>query len=220
MAQQDALANVVHLVEDDQDQRHALAAMLRQHDMMVVESATAEAMLGLVASTRGQAPCCAVVDMRLPGLDGLGLLRALAVLRHAIPVVIITAYANVPLTVAAMRLGATDVLEKPLAADQLIQSVRRALALSTAAVWNPAERAEAEARIAALSAREREVLGLLVGGFANKAIAHRLGLSVRTVEGYRGTMMEKLGANSLAAAVRLAIAAGIGPPGPGTSTKG
>ncbi len=208
----DVPTELVYIVEDDPAQRRSLAELIRANGLRAEEFASAEVFLGAVTSKPTHPPGCAVVDLRLPGLDGLGLQRALAVLGLPIPVVIVTAFATTPQTVEAMRLGAVDVLEKPVSAPQIVATIRQAISLSRISGVGLAERVEAEERIASLSAREREVLGLLVAGMANKMIAHRLGLSVRTVESYRGTMMEKLGAGNLAAAIRMAMLAGLAPP--------
>lgn len=211
---------LVYVVEDDPAQRQSLTELLQLDDLDTQDFASAEAFLGAVAAAAPRTGA-AIVDLRLPGLDGLGLLRALALLGLPVAAVILTGHGTVRSTVEAMRLGAVDVLEKPVEPDHLLATVRRALAVASVAGPRAAERAEAEARIAALSAREREVLALLVEGLANKAVAHRLGLSVRTVESYRGTLMEKLGVGSFAAAVRLATLAGpmVATPGETTTTR-
>jgi two-component system response regulator FixJ len=198
---------LVYVIEDDPAQRESLLVLLQSEGFETQGFGSAEAFLGAIAATPSTGGA-AITDLRLPGLDGLGLLRALALLGASMAVVVLTGHGTVRATVEAMRLGAIDVLEKPVDPSLLLATVRRALAVTSLSGPRIAERAEAEARIAALSLREREVLALLVEGLANKAVAHRLGLSVRTVESYRGALMEKLGVTSFAAAVRLAVLAG------------
>ena len=149
---------------------------------------------------------CALVDVRMPGMDGLTLLEQLTSQGHAIPVIIMTGFADVPLAVKAMRAGAVDFVEKPCARELLIDSVRRALAAIRPKTSTSV--AEANTRLEKLTQREREVLDLIVAGNANKVIAHKLGISPRTVEIHRGRLMEKTGVQSLAELVRLALTVG------------
>ncbi len=159
-------------------------------------------------------PACAVVDVLMPGgMDGIALQAELARRGAALPVVVVTGHADVPLAVRAMRAGAVDFVEKPYPKERILAAVGEALEAAASAPapargQGPAA-AAAAARVAALTPRERMVLRSLVLGRPNKVIAHELGISPRTVEAHRAAIMEKLGVRSLAEAVRLALAAGL-----------
>ena len=129
--------------------------------------------------------------------------------RQGIPVVIMTAHADVPMAVRAIRAGAADFVEKPFAGTQLLESIRQAIA--RAAPRRSAADAGLRARFAGLTPREHEVMQQMVIGLPNKLIAHRLGMSPRTVEIHRGRVMQKTGADSLSHLVRMAIRAGLDP---------
>jgi two-component system response regulator FixJ len=194
------------VVDDDEAVRRSLGRLLRAHGFMVAEHASAEGFLNTIGTPPPEA-CCALLDIRMPGMDGLTLQHLLAERRLALPVIVVTGHADVPLAVEAMRAGALDVVEKPYAPERLLEAIHSALARSRESRERERLRLAFAARLRNLSPRERDVLDLLVEGLPNKLIAHRLGLSIRTVEGYRATMMEKLSANSLSEAVRIAILA-------------
>lgn len=199
-------ALVVHIVDDDEAMRDSLQALLQGAGFSCAVYPSAAAFLADGARAAG----CALVDVRMPGMDGLTLLREIAA-RHAdIGVVIMTGFADVPLAVKAMREGAIDFVEKPAAREVLIDAVRRAFDKATQAAAGDEGKREAAARFERLTEREREVLELLVMGDANKVVAHKLGISPRTVEIHRGRLMEKTQAKNLAELVRMALAAGIG----------
>ena len=145
----------------------------------------------------------------MPGLSGIDLLRRVKELGIEVPVIVITGHGDVPLAVEAMRFGAVDFLEKPFDDEILLQSVRAALRQQAGAAKRQSERAEIENRLATLSPRERDVLGGLVAGRANKQIAFELGISPRTVEIYRANLMDKMQAGSLSDLVRMALIVGI-----------
>jgi two-component system response regulator FixJ len=145
----------------------------------------------------------------MPGLSGIDLLRRVRELGIEVPVIVITGHGDVPLAVEAMRFGAVDFLEKPFDDEILLQSVRAALRQQAGAAKRQSERAEIEGRLATLSPRERDVLGGLVAGRANKQIAFELGISPRTVEIYRANLMDKMQAGSLSGLVRMALIVGI-----------
>jgi two-component system response regulator FixJ len=142
-------------------------------------------------------------------LSGIDLLRRVKELGIEVPVIVITGHGDVPLAVEAMRFGAVDFLEKPFDDEILLQSVRAALRQQAGAAKRQSERAEIERRLAALSPRERDVLGGLVAGRANKQIAFELGISPRTVEIYRANLMDKTQAGSLSDLVRMALIVGM-----------
>jgi len=151
---------------------------------------------------------CVLLDMRMPGMDGLAVMRALRERRRALPIVVLTGHGDVPMAVEAMRLGAIDFLEKPYPPAALLEAIMRACTAPTVAAGYPVNEL-AQARVAALSDRQRDVLRGILRGQPNKIIAWELGLSIRTVETYRAQMLEKLGVRGTAEAVRLAIAAGL-----------
>jgi two-component system, LuxR family, response regulator FixJ len=193
----------VHVVDDDDAVRDSMKAIIEAagFDCETHDSATAF----LAVKT---AVDCALVDIRMPGMDGLALLEKLSARGTGAPVIIMTGFADVPLAVRAMRAGAVDFVEKPCPPDQIIASVRRALTRPAVKPVGDSARSEATARFEKLTQRERDVLNLVVAGDANKVIAHKLGISPRTVEIHRGRLMEKTQAQSLAELVRLAMLAG------------
>jgi two-component system, LuxR family, response regulator FixJ len=145
----------------------------------------------------------------MPELSGIDLLRRLRELKVVVPVIVITAHGDIPLAVEAMRMGATDFLEKPFDDEVLLASVRSALDKADRDRTRQAERSSIHSRIAALSNRERDVLEGLVAGRANKQIAYDLGISARTIENYRANLMIKMQAASLSDLVRMALIAGM-----------
>lgn len=204
----------VHIVDDDEAVRDSVRALLESAGFACVTYASATGFL----DAPGPAPGCALIDVHMPEMDGLTLLRELAVRQREIAVIIMTGFGDVPLAVRAMKEGAIDFVEKPMARDALIDAVRRALGKAKQAQSTTDEEHAAAARFARLTDRERDVLVLLVAGDANKIIAHKLGISPRTVEIHRGRLTEKTGVRSLAELVRLALAAGIASEGPPANT--
>jgi two-component system response regulator FixJ len=145
----------------------------------------------------------------MPGMDGIELLKRLKESPSSMPVILITGHGDVPLAVEAMKHGAADFFEKPFDDEQILESVRRALAQQKQHEQRDAERLAILEKIKSLSAREREVLDGLVAGLPNKSIAHDLNISPRTVEIYRANTMTKMGARSLSELVRMALVAGV-----------
>lgn len=190
----------VHVVDDDA-LRDSLKAVLEAAGLRCSTYESGKEFLEADISSG-----CALVDVRMPGLDGLALLGELAARKSKIPVIIMTGFADVPIAVKAMKAGAVDFVEKPAAPDVLIGAVKRAL--DAARESTSAERG-AQARLERLTEREMDVLKLLAIGDPNKIVAHKLGISPRTVEIHRGRLMEKLKAGSLADLVRLSLKAGI-----------
>lgn len=197
---------VVHVIDDDEASRQSLAFLLQTADLEVRTYASATVFLDLAQKL---AAGCVITDVRMPGMSGIDLLRRLKELNVDIPVIVITGHGDVPLAVEAMKVGATDFLEKPFDDDVLLRSVRSALAHHDGQKQRQSERAEIEARLGALSNRERDVLSGLVSGRANKQIAYDLGISPRTVEIYRANLMNKMQAGSLSELVRMALIAGM-----------
>lgn len=200
-------SGTVHIVDDDDAVRESLQALLEAKGYSAHAHSSAEAFL---AAYRPGPAACAVVDVRMPGMDGVALTERLAADGTRLPVVIVTGYGDVPLAVRAMKAGATDFVEKPYKNETILAAVARALEVAGADAVG-ADGAEAAARIAALTPRELEVLEQLVVGHPNKVIAFELKISPRTVEIHRANLMKKMEADSLSHLVRMAIAAGRGP---------
>ncbi len=196
----------VHVIDDDEALRESLAFLLRTARIDVESYASAAAFLEALPSLQ---PSCVITDVRMPGMSGIDLLRRLRELKIDVPVIVITGHGDVPLAVEAMKTGAVDFLEKPFDDEVLLASVRSALKRQDGETRRNTERAEIEGKLAALSNRERDVLGGLVAGRANKQIAFDLGISPRTVEIYRANLMNKMQAGSLSDLVRMALIAGI-----------
>jgi len=198
---------VVHIVDDEAAIRESLAMLLRS--VGLASRTHASALEFLSAWTPG-GEACLVADVRMPGMSGLELQEALQERSAALPTIIITGHGDVAMAVRAMKAGASDFIEKPFNDQVLLDAVHRALEQSRAAgAPNGVSRAEAEARFALLTPREREVMLLVAEGRPNKVVATRLGLSTRTVEVHRAKVMEKMQVKSLAELVRLAIACGL-----------
>jgi two-component system response regulator FixJ len=190
----------VVIVDDDEATRDSLCALLEVMGHPAVAFASGAA---LMAAGVPPGAACLLVDVRLAqGEDGIALVERLRRAGNRTPVVIVTGHGDIPMAVRAMRAGAVDFVEKPYSTERLLGAVAEARSAGARA-------AGAAALIAALTPREREVLVGLVDGKANKAVAFELGISVRTVEAYRATIMEKLPVRSFAEVVRLAMAAGL-----------
>jgi two-component system response regulator FixJ len=203
-----AMPNTVLIVDDDADVRDSLKALLESAGYDVKEFASAKRVLEEPElASRG----CLIADIRMPDMDGLALQEELANKHIALPVIIVTGHGDVPLAVRAMKAGAVDFLEKPFDDELMLASIKRAINIGRENRSQSAMTAEAEQRIAELTARERQVLEHLVAGRANKVIAYELDISPRTVEIHRAHLMEKMQARSLSDLVRLALAAGIAP---------
>jgi two-component system response regulator FixJ len=197
---------IVHVIDDDEALRDSLTFLLRTADLEVMSHSSAAAFLDSLPLT---GLTCIITDVRMPGLSGIDLLRRIRELGIEVPVIVITGHGDVPLAVEAMRFGAIDFLEKPFDDEILLQSVRAALRQQAGTAKRQSERAEIEGRLGTLSPRERDVLGGLVAGRANKQIAFELGISPRTVEIYRANLMDKMQAGSLSDLVRMALIVGI-----------
>jgi two-component system response regulator FixJ len=197
---------IVHVIDDDDAIRQSLAFLLSTAKIEVKTHPSATAFLDALP---GLEPGCIITDVRMPGISGLELVRRLKELKVGAPVIVITGHGDVPLAVEAMKIGAADFLEKPFDDEVLLASVRSALKVQDAETKRRSERGAVESRLATLSSRERDVLGGLVAGRANKQIAYDLGISPRTVEIYRANLMNKMQAGSLSELVRMALVVGI-----------
>ena len=199
---------VVYVVEDDDSMRYQLTRALGARGWEVRAYETGADFFDCYDPKRRG---CVVLDNRLPGMSGTAIQRRLNAWGASPPVIFISAYGDIPTAVEAMRDGAIDFLEKPFGTEQLINRLERALAADDA---RRATRVVAT-HLARLTAREREVLDLVVGGQTNKSIATRLGLHVRTVEAHRRSVMAKMQAGSIANLVRIVVEAGVWPAPPG-----
>ena len=196
---------VVHVVDDDLAVRQSLSFLLASDGLPVRLHESALAFLDAMQET---ATGCIVTDVRMPGIDGIELLRRLKARGFSLPVIVMTGHADVPMAVEAMKEGAVDFIEKPFDDDLFLAAVRSALRLQEQHAQRDAQIAEVQARLGGLSERERQVLGGLVAGKANKVIAYDLGISPRTVEIYRANVMTKMQAGSLSELVRMALVVG------------
>lgn len=197
----------VHVVDDDPDVLRSLGQVLLAAGFDPVLYETPFALLDAVDRL---ADGCVLLDVRMPRMDGLQLQERLHELGSRSPVIFITGQGDIPMAVRAMKCGAVDFIEKPFDDDRLVSSVQSALALASRRSKYQGTR-EAAQRIATLSRRERQVLEGLMAGRTNKGIARDFGLSVRTVEVHRARMLERLGTQTLAEAIRLAVTATLGP---------
>ena len=199
-----AASQVVHIIDDDVDVRQSLAFLLSTegHAVRVHDSA-----LAFLKALPGAQDGCVITDIRMPDMDGLELQRRLNELKAGFPVIVMTGHGDVSLAVTAMKAGAVDFIEKPFDDEVLLSAVRAALARHATDSERQARSAAVQGRLAALSAREREVLQGLVAGKANKVIAYDLGISARTVEVHRANVMTKMQADSLSELVRMVLAA-------------
>jgi two-component system, LuxR family, response regulator FixJ len=193
----------IFVIDDQKAVREALGEMLRTfgHHVDIFESAQA-----FIDQLAGRQHGCVVADVRMPGMSGLDLQREVKRRNLRLTIVIITGHGDVPLAVAALKAGAVDFIEKPFDADAILASIDEALRRAAPTRASAAVDREAlAARVKELSAREREVMDLVVAGHPNKVVAHRLGIAVRTVEIHRARVMEKTGTRNLSELVRLSI---------------
>ena len=196
----------VFIIDDDPAVRDAISLLLQTEGLAVAAFPSAAAFL---ESGAAQRPGCLVLDVRMPGMSGLDLQKRLRAQGCRTPILFVTGHGDVPMAIRAMKGGAFDFIEKPFQGEPLVQRIREALALDTRQRTRQARRDDATARLALLSAREREVLDRVAAGQYNKVIAAELGISLSTVEIHRKRVMEKLHAESLADLIRtLALANG------------
>ncbi len=196
----------VFVVDDDPAVRDSLMLLFEEGDLAVESFASAEAFL---AAARSAPRCCAIVDIRMPGMDGMQLQAELSRRGILLPVIFLTGHGDIPLSVRAIKAGAVDFLTKPVTGAALLASVQAALLESERLSVQTEASQTAAARIASLTEREREVMVLAVEGLPNKEIARRLGISHRTVEIHKARIMHKTGADTLLDLARLAEAGGF-----------
>jgi two-component system, LuxR family, response regulator FixJ len=198
----------VHVVDDDPAVRRSLERLLDAAGFHVVSYQSPAAFLNAAS---GLSAGCVLLDIRMPGVDGLEVQARLNRLRVNLPVIVMTGHGDVPSAVRAMKAGAVDFLEKPFDDETLLNAIGGAFAKASRLIGGDREAVRAAQRIATLSPREREVLDALLAGRQNKVIAFDLNISVRTVEVHRARMMERLGTKQFADAIRLAVMATLAP---------
>ena len=199
--------SIVFVIEDDASMRGALGRLFQSVGLQAeVFASTTE----FLQTKRADVPCCLVLDVRLQELSGLDFQAQLAKANIQIPIIFMTGHGDIPMTVKAVKAGAIEFLTKPFREEDMLDAVR--LGIETDRVCRAAENviADVRARVAALSAREREVMALVAAGRMNKQIAGEMHLAEVTVKLHRGSVMRNMGAKSVADLVRMADLAGIG----------
>jgi FixJ family two-component response regulator len=200
---------IVFVVDDDISVRESLELLIRCAGWQPETFASAQAFLSRAPATT---PSCLVLDIELPGLNGLELQERIAVDRSEMPIIFITGHADVPGAIRAMKGGAAEFLTKPFADEALLQALERALERSRRALGQAAELKALRARYASLTLREREVMTWVVAGLLNKQVGAELGRSEITVKTHRARVMQKMQADSLADLVRMAQRLDVRPP--------
>lgn len=200
---------VVLVVDDDEGMREALRSLLQSVDLRVEVFRSAAAFLQAELPT---APSCILLDVRLPGQSGLELQAELIREDIHIPIIFMTGHGDVPMSVKALKAGATDFLVKPFRDQDLLEAVGAAIDLDRKRRSEQAIRSDLHGRYDALTAREQQIMQFVTDGLMNKQAAYEIGVSEITVKIHRGNVMRKMGAKSLPELVRMAEALGVGPP--------
>lgn len=192
---------IVFVVDDDISVRESLELLIRSEGWLVETFVSAKEFLD---RPRALVPSCLVLDVSLPGLNGLELQKQVVVERSDMPIIFITGHGDVPMTVQAMKAGAVEFLTKPFRDEALLSAIRQSLERSRNALDSEIEQRMLRERYASLTQRERQVMALVVSGLLNKQIGSELGISEITVKAHRGKVMHKMKADSLPALVRMA----------------
>ncbi|MEO0881954.1 MAG: response regulator [Pseudomonadota bacterium] len=200
----------VLIVDDDDAILYSTSFMLRNAGFSVKTYPDGSSFLNNLDAE--QIRTCILLDVRMPGMDGLSVLREIRARGLDMPVIVLTGHGDVSTAVSAMKAGATDFIEKPYKKETLLNSIETAFQLLETGQAQLSQRQAAEAQIGVLTNRERDVLERLTDGLTNKAIAEDLGISARTVEIHRANLMAKLNADTLSAALKIAFAAELGSP--------
>jgi FixJ family two-component response regulator len=201
------MPGLVHVVDDDASFRTAIERRLKQAGYEVETYSSAQHLLDNLPGVERSG--CILLDVKMPGLNGLELQDRLSQLGSVLPIVFVTGYSDIPTTVRAIKAGAEDVLTKPIPSEQMIAAIERAMARSELARTQRTELNSFRAHIASLTPRERQVFYLMVRGMINKKIASELGTTERTVKAHRHEVMEKMQVESLAELVSNAVRLGV-----------
>jgi FixJ family two-component response regulator len=191
---------IVFVVDDDVWIRESLQTLLQDEGWQPETFASAQEFLD---RPRPLTPNCLVLDVSLPGLDGLELQKRIAAERTDMPIIFITGHGDIPMSVGAMKAGASEFLTKPFSDEVLLTAIRQALERSRLALTQQATKQELRDRYASLTPREQDVMRLVVSGLLNKQVADELGITESTVKAHRGQVMQKMKANSLADLVKM-----------------
>jgi FixJ family two-component response regulator len=191
---------IVFIVDDDAWVRESLETLIRDEGLHPETFASAQEFLD---RPRAVTPSCLVLDISLPGLNGLELQKRVAAERTEMPIIFITGHGDIPMTVGAMKAGAVEFLTKPFNDEVLLTAIRQALERSRLALAQEAEIQQLRDRYASLTPRERDVMALVVSGLLNKQVAGDLGIAESTVKAHRGQVMQKMKANSVADLVKM-----------------
>ncbi len=200
------MAHKIYVIDDDEAMRDSLSFLF---DSVGYETDVFETAQQFLDALPKLPFGCIVSDVRMPGIDGIELLKRMKAAHSPFPIVVMTGHGDVPLAVEAMKLGAVDFLEKPFEDERLIGMVETAIRQAEPSARSEAISQDIAARIASLSPRERQVMDGLIAGLSNKLIAREYDISPRTIEVYRANVMTKMQANSLSELVRLAMRAGM-----------
>lgn len=197
----------IYVVDDIEANRDLLTSLLKKHNYTASAFDNATTFLEQIDVSR---PGCILLDIRMPGMDGIEALKALQAKECPLPVIMVTAHGDVPVAIEAMKEGAFDFVEKPINMKQVLDSVSQAIQISYHNIDGKADLDAAREGYESLSQRERDVLHLIAGGLMNKQIAYELSISQRTVEVHRSRVMEKMRSTTVADLVKSTILLGIG----------